>query len=81
MCCEFVIGIPSSYPGGNYRDGDPSGNSEDDARLIAAAPDLLEALRVCASQSIGADWTPEQALAFIKQHARAAIAKATGARA
>jgi hypothetical protein len=48
------------------------------ARLIAAAPDLLEALRVCASQSIGADWTPEQALAFIKQHARAVIAKVTG---
>ena len=49
------------------------------ARLGAAAPDLLGALQVCASQSIGADWTAEQALAFIRQHARDAIAKATGA--
>ena len=53
-------------------------NSEENARLIAAAPDLLDALRICATQSTGPDWTPEQALAFIKQHARAAIAKATG---
>ena len=50
----------------------------EDARLIAAAPELLEALRVCATQSTGPDWTPEQALDFIKQHARAAIAKAEG---
>ena len=51
---------------------------QENARLIAAAPDLLDALRICATQSTGPDWTPEQALAFIKQHARAAIAKATG---
>lgn len=49
-----------------------------DARLIAAAPELLEALRICASQSTGPDWTPGQALGFIRQHAHAAIAKATG---
>ncbi len=55
-----------------------AGTGKANARLIAAAPDLLEALRICATQSTGPDWTPEQALAFIKQHARAAIAKATG---
>ena len=47
-------------------------------RIEDQRDELLEALRVCATQSIGPDWTPEQALAFIKQHARAAIAKATG---
>lgn len=40
--------------------------------------DLLTALRVIASQSIGDDWTLEQAFAFIREHARAAIAKAEG---
>ena len=40
-CCGYVIGLPTSIPGGNYRDGDPSGDDEADARLIAAAPELL----------------------------------------
>lgn len=39
---------------------------------------LIAALRVIRNQSVGPDWTPEQALAFIKQHAAEAIAKATG---
>jgi len=43
-CCEYVIGLQSDYPGGNYRDGDPTGDPEADARLIAAAPELLAAL-------------------------------------
>ena len=60
-----------------------NGPSTDEERLgnailIAAAPDLLEALRAIATQSVGDDWTPIQALAFIKQHAKDAIAKATG---
>lgn len=44
-CANYVIGLPSDYPGGNYRDGDPSGDEEADARLIAAAPDLLKQLQ------------------------------------
>ena len=46
--------------------------------FIAAAPDMLEALHIIKSQSIGDDWTAEQALQFIKQCAQAAIAKAEG---
>lgn len=72
QCCEFVIGLPSAYEGGNYRDGDPSGEAEADARLIAAAPDLLEALRELEEST---DWVWDNR-ARIK--ARAAIAKATG---
>jgi hypothetical protein len=45
LCCDFVIGLPSAFAGGNYRDGDPSGDAEADARLIAAAPEMYEALR------------------------------------
>jgi len=45
------------------------------ARLIAAAPDLLSALETIASQSLGDDWTAEQAIEFVKRHAREAISK------
>ncbi len=45
VCCNFVIGLPAAYEGGNYRDGDPCGDPEADARLIAAAPVLLKALK------------------------------------
>lgn len=40
--------------------------------------ELIEALRTCAAQSIGPDWTPEQAFAFIKQHAREVVGKVEG---
>lgn len=46
--------------------------------LFSAAPELLEALKLIKSQSIGSDWTAEQALAFIKETANAAIARAEG---
>ena len=42
-CGDYVIGPMSDYPGGNYRDTE-LGEQEDDARLIAAAPSLAEAL-------------------------------------
>lgn len=48
--------------------------SEGNAHLIAAAPAMLEALRIIASQSIGDDWTPEQAITFVKQHAKETLA-------
>jgi hypothetical protein len=59
------------------RDGDAlaliEGTDRDTAKLIAAAPDMLAALRglVCELESIG---SPAPGLV----HARAAIAKATG---
>ena len=49
---------------------------ESNARLIAAAPDLLTALHLIVSQSCGSDWTAEQAVKFMRDTARAAIAKA-----
>jgi hypothetical protein len=71
-CANFVIGLPSDYPGGNYRDGDPSGDEEADARLIAAAPDLLEALEDLVALY------PLNSTDAIITSARAAIAKARG---
>ena len=55
----------------------PSGRGQffqADARLIAAAPDLLAALQVIASFAVGNGDVCE----IIAQRARAAIAKATG---
>lgn len=86
-CANYVIGLPSEYPGGNYRDGDPCGDEESDARLIAAAPDLLEALQSvwlwmenqADAQSKGGHATFDlMALREQRDIARAAIAKATG---
>lgn len=51
---------------------------EANATLIAAAPELLEALRLIGCQSVGDDWTYQQAYEFIKATARKAIAKAEG---
>ncbi len=48
------------------------------AHLIAAAPAMYEALRTIKNQSLGSDWTAEQALDFIKQHAKEALAQAEG---
>ena len=56
--------------------GEPDGFAN--AALIAAAPELLEALRLIGCQSVGDDWTYQQAYEFIKATARKAIAKAEG---
>lgn len=56
----------------------PTTRNEGDARLIAAAPDLLEAVEELANlvELIrSGDYTPDS---FTTQPARAAIAKATG---
>lgn len=42
----------------------------------ALLKEAVKALHAIKSQSIGDDWTAEQAIAFIKQHATEAIAKA-----
>ncbi len=83
QCCEFVIGLPSAYEGGNFRDGDPSGEAEADARLIAAAPELLEALQAVMQMDVRGHQLQDR-LQFsdlgraILALACAAIAKATG---
>jgi len=76
-CANYVIGLQSDYPGGNYRDGDPSGDEEADARLIAAAPDLLEALRNLLKEGEFTDY-PNTRQWFAVNAARDAIEKATG---
>ena len=43
------------------------------ADLEAENKQLREALRDCANQSTGPDWTERQALDFVKQRARAAL--------
>lgn len=74
VCCDFVIGLPSAYEGGNYRDGDPSGDPEADACLIAAAPELLAAAKFIVQSSSPISTQQEQCWLVL----RAAIAKAEG---
>ena len=57
-------------------EGMTSTNRMENARLIAAAPDLLEALKSFAGVENFAGWHPKYESAIEK--ARAAIAKATG---
>lgn len=75
-CADFVIGLECDYPGGDYRNGDHSGDEEADARLIAAAPDLLEACRAMLDCCYDMDRNDET-LAAVKATMKA-IAKATG---
>jgi hypothetical protein len=73
-CASYVIGLPSESPGGNYRDGDPCGDEEADARLIAAAPDLLAALEFL--DGCSAPMTSQQDECW--KLVRSALAKARG---
>lgn len=57
----------TSYP--VHHQGD---SADANARLIAAAPDMLEALKACADNLASLGWQPAE------QVARAAIAKAEG---
>ncbi len=64
---DFVVKIGRGYIGID------TDNAEADGRLIAAAPDLLEALKECLRRiDDGADYGPEHAVS----KSRAAIAKA-----
>lgn len=73
---RFIIDGVESFFLADVYDGNGSHPVEANAKLIAAAPDLLAALQIIASQSIGDDWTAEQAVAFVKQFSREVIAKA-----
>lgn len=79
-CADFVIGLECDYPGGDYRNGDPSGDEEADARLIAAAPDLLEALKgmLALDEENHQRYPGDEDVCQEVQAARAAIARATG---
>ena len=85
----FVEDNPTIFPAVQVSGFEDSGNrhlqvviysnsQEEDARLIAAAPDLLEALIMCCQSmsSVLPDFNPFDQAAYDK--ARAAIAKATG---
>lgn len=52
----------------------PDSNTDADSRLIAAAPDLLEALKLADAMLSGANMNEKT----VEQKVRAAIAKATG---
>lgn len=69
---DYRVGFETpGYPGGNYRDSE-YGHEEADARLIAAAPTLLEALKGLVEAFPGPvdDWRYADA--------RAALASAEG---
>lgn len=83
---SYMNGIMHISAGAKYSPvaSSPTGVAEADARLIAAAPELLEALEWCAnhlSQIAKMDYpgVSEEARMFnSERNARAALAKATG---
>lgn len=68
-----VIQRSDGHPDIHFPNGGPEGP---DARLIAAAPELLEALEEILNYSGGADSALDDD--YVMDRARAAIAKATG---
>jgi hypothetical protein len=71
----FLIGKAADVDLANS-DGHAMADNEADARLIAAAPDLLAALEVCAEELRNISSNVLMNAAY--QNARAAISKATG---
>lgn len=47
-------------------------------RAVNSYDAMREALRTIANQSLGDDWTAEQAISFVRQHAKAALKLAEG---
>lgn len=74
---DYRIGVETGVPGGNYRDG-LLGDKLADAALIAAAPDLLAALRMLVSRCHERRWPLESEDTAPLNAARAAITKAEG---
>ena len=70
-----------AYPHDGWVEGENGDMShpeaEANARLLRAAPDLLDALREIAQQSLGVRARPDLTLGEINDIARAAIARAT----
>ena len=75
----LVAKVESVHPRGNRQSADFDIEAAN-ARLIAASPDLLEALRQCTTEDGAACWKSreyaEKRIRYIDQIARAAIAKA-----
>lgn len=57
----------------DQQEPDGDANAAHIVRCVNSHDALIEALRTIKNQSLGPDWTAEQALDFIKQHAKEAL--------